>query len=353
MKHPRTFKFLVVMAALIGLSIALAAGAFARPDKHAKNLSGPMAERVAAADPSVAVSACLVSGDIKVHGWDRNEVRARSNGAAAIEFRRPVGDRESDPAKEITVLIADTNPHRSGACSLNGDLELEVPRGASVRLQTRDGNIQVFDVSMVSANAQAGDLSLEGVKRSVEARTIGGEVALRNSTGSTQLHSVGGSIEARGVGPAATGDTFEAATVGGDITLEKIGFVELKAKTVSGTVSLSGPLAAGGRYDFKTISGDVTLALPADSSFRLDAKLSRGGELVTEFPLRITTEPNGTSPQSSRRSGPAARGNSTIDAEEMVKGSGYGLQHINGVYGTGDALITASSFSGAINLRKK
>jgi len=141
--------------------------------------------------------------------------------------------------------------------------------------------------------------------------------------------------------------------VGGDITLEKIGFVELKAKTVSGTVSLSGPLAAGGRYDFKTISGDVTLALPADSSFRLDAKLSRGGELVTEFPLRITTEPNGTSPQSSRRSGPAARGNSTIDAEEMVKGSGYGLQHINGVYGTGDALITASSFSGAINLRKK
>lgn len=353
MKYPRTFKFPVVMTALVGLSIALAAGAFARSDKHTKHLSGPLIERVAAADPGVAVFACLVSGDITVHGWDRNEVRARSNGAAAIEFRRPAGDRESDPAKEITVAIADTNRRRSGACSLNGDLELEVPRGASVRLQTRDGDIQVFDVSIVSATTQAGDLSLEGVKRSVEARNIGGNVALRNSTGSTKLHSVGGSIEARGVGPAVAGDTFEASTVGGDITLEKTAFAELQAKTVSGAVSWSGPLAVGGRYDFKSISGDINLALPADSSFRLDAKLSRASEVVTEFPLRITTEQNGTPPQSSRRSGPAAKGDSTIDAEALVKGSGYGLQHINGVYGTGDALITASTFSGAIRLRKK
>jgi hypothetical protein len=353
MKYPRTFKFLIVPAASIGLSAAFAGGAIARSDKHTKNLSGPVVERVIAADPGATVSACLVSGDIKVHGWDRNEVRARSNGAAAIEFRRPAGGRESEPAKEITVLVADTSAHRSGACSLNGDLELDVPRGATVRLQTRDGNIQVFDVSMVSAAAQAGDLTLEGVKRSVEARSIGGNVALRNSTGSTKLHSVGGNIEARDVGSTAAGDTFEATTVGGDITLEKTVFAGLEAKTVSGTLSLSGPLAVGGRYDFKTISGDITLTLPPDSSFRLDAKLSRGGELVTEFPLRITTEPGGTSPQSSRRSGPAAKGDSSIDAEALVKGSSYGSQHINGVYGTGDALITAYSFSGAIKLRKK
>jgi len=180
MKYPRSLKFPIVTAAVVGLSIALAAGALARPDKHSKNPSGPVIERVVAADPSVSVSACLVSGDIKVHGWDRNEVRARSNGAAAIEFRRPSGDRESDPAKEITVLIADTRPHRSDVCSLNGDLELEVPRGATVRLQTRDGDIQVFDVSIVSAATLGGDLSLEGVKRSIEARTIGGNISLRN-----------------------------------------------------------------------------------------------------------------------------------------------------------------------------
>ncbi len=347
MKYPRSLKSPIVMAAVIGLPIALAAGALARPDKHSKNLSGPVIERVVAADPSVSVSACLVSGDIKVHGWDRNEVRARSNGAAAIEFRRPSADRESDPAKEITVLIADTRPHRSDVCSLNGDLELEVPRGATVRLHTRDGDIQVFDVSIVSAATLGGDLSLEGVKRSIEARTIGGDISLRNSNGSTKLHSIGGSIEARGVAPANAGDSFEASTVGGDITLEKTGFTELKAKTISGMVSSSGSLAAGGRYDFKTISGDINLALPADSSFRLEAKLSRGAELVTEFPLRISTEPSVTSSQPSRQSG------SATSPQASARGSEYGSHSISGVYGTGDALITASSFSGTVNLRKK
>src|SRR5262245_8841262 len=34
-------------------------------------------ERTVAADPRVVVSACIASGDVTVHGWDRNEVRAR------------------------------------------------------------------------------------------------------------------------------------------------------------------------------------------------------------------------------------------------------------------------------------
>ncbi len=228
-----------------------------------------------------------------------------------------------------------------------------MPRGANVRLQTRDGDIQVADVSTVSANTQAGDLDLAGVKRSVEAHTIGGNISLRNSTGSAELHSVGGNIEAGGVGPAVAGDVFEAATVGGDIRLDKTSFVELEARTVGGDLSLSGPLAVGGRYEFKTISGDVSLTLPADSSFRLDAKLSRGAELVTDFPLRLTSEPSAPLSQSSRRTGPPAKDDAMIDPETLVKGSGYSLQHIRGVYGTGNALITVSSFSGAINLRKK
>jgi len=352
MKYSRTFTFPLLMVTLMGSPIVFAVVAYAHPDKHARKAPGPVVERVVAADPNVALSLCIGSGDIKAHGWDRNEVRVRSTDAAEIEFRRPAGARDSDPAKEITVMIADTTPKRAGSCSFEGDIELDVPRGASVRLQTRDGGIQVADVSTVSANTQAGDLDLTGVKRSVEARTIGGNISLRNSTGSAALHSVGGNIEAGGVGPAVTGDAFEAATVGGDIRLDKTSFAELEARTVDGDLSLSGPLAVGGRYEFKTISGDVSLSLPADSSFRLDAKLSRGAELVTDFPLRMTSEPS-VAPQSSRRTGPPAKSDAMIDPDALVKGSGYSLQRISGVYGTGNAMITVSSFSGAINLRKK
>lgn len=349
------FKILIVpllMVALTGSAFGLTGRARARSDRPTKKVPGPIVERVVAADPSVSVSVCLVSGDIKVHGWDRNEVRARSNDVEAIEFRRQAGARESDPAKEITVLLSDMTPHRSGPCSTDADIELDVPRGATVRLQTRDGNIQVVDVSVVTASTQSGDLDLARIRRSVDTATIGGDISLRDSTGPTSLHSVGGSIEARGVGPAAAGDTFEAATVGGDITLEKIGSAKVKVKTVGGSLSLSGALAAGARYEFKTFSGDISFAMPPDSSFRLDATLSQG-ELVTEFPLRMITESKSPPSQSSRRSGPPAKGDLTIDPDVLIKGSNHGLQHISGVYGTGDALITASSFSGAINLKKK
>src|SRR5229473_3139536 len=102
MRYFRLFRVPFLMAALIGSALGLTDGAGARTDKHAKKISGPAVERVVAVQPNVAVSVCLVSGDIKVHGWDRNEVRARSNDADAIEFRRSAGDRESDPAREIT-----------------------------------------------------------------------------------------------------------------------------------------------------------------------------------------------------------------------------------------------------------
>jgi putative adhesin len=351
MKYFNIFRVPLLMVTLIGSASGLTAGTRARSDKH--QVPRPFVERAVAADRNVAVSVCLVSGDIKVHGWDRNEVRARSNDVHAIEFRRAIGARESDPAREITVLLSDMRPQRSGPCSADADIELDVPRGAIVRLQTRDGNIQVVDVSVVTANAQSGDLDLQGIKRSVEAGTIGGDISLRNSNGPINLHSVGGSIEAHGVGPAAAGDVFEASTVGGDITLEKIGSVKVKAKTVGGSLSLSGALAGGARYEFKTLSGDINFALPSDSSFRLDATLSQGGELVTEFPLRVITESKGPSSQYSVRSAPPAKSDLMIDPDVLIKGSDHGVQRISGVYGTGDALITASSFSGAINLRKK
>jgi hypothetical protein len=353
MKYFNILRVSLLMVALTGSAFGLSTRALARSDRHTKKVPGPIIERVVAADPTVAVSVCLISGDIKVHGWDRNEVRARSNDVEAIEFRRQAGARESDPSKEITVLLSDMRPHRLGPCSANADIELDVPRGATVRLQTRDGSIQVVDVTAVTANAQSGDLDFAGIKRSVEAATIGGNISLRDSNGPTTLHSVGGSIEARGVRPVAAEDTFEAATVGGDITLEKIGSKKVKVRTVGGSLSLSGALAAGALYEFKTFSGDISFSLPLDSSFRLDATLSQGGELVTEFPLKMIAESKEPSSQSSRRSGPHTKGDLTIDPDVLIKGSNHGLQRISGVYGTGDALITASSFSGSINLRKK
>ena len=339
---------------LIGYLIMFCwSASFAHSDKHAQKTPGPQVERAIAADPNVAVSICVASGDISIRGWDRNQVRARSNDTDVIEFARPTAVRDSDPAKEITVLTANQKRRHTGSCLFDGDIELDVPRGASVRLQTRDGHIYVADVAIVHAETVGGDVDLEGVKRSVEASTIGGDISLRNSSGSVKLHSIGGGIEAHAATRAAASDVFEASTVGGDITLDRISYMELKTSTIDGDLNFSGPLARGGRYEFKSISGDLALALPADSSFRLDAKFSRSAGLVTDFSLNLTNEANEPSSQPSRRSGSSRKRDGTVEPGDFVKGSAYGWKHINGVFGTGDASITVSSFSGSIYLRRK
>jgi hypothetical protein len=342
-------------AFIIPLLMVCWAGAMARSDKHGKK-PGPQIERVATVDPNVLISVCVASGDIKVRGWDRNQVRARSSDAPEIELRRS-GPGDSAPAKEIAVLTSDDERRQPASCMADVDIELDVPRGASVKVQTRDGDIQVTDVSAVEAKSMNGDIHLDGVKRAAEADTLGGNVSLRNASGSAKLHSVGGSVEALEVGPGAAGDTFEAATVGGDIALEKSSYLKVEVGSVGGNLNISGPLARSAHYELKTISGDIHLSLPPDSSFRLDAKLSQNSELSTDFPLKSTTDKDQSTETPPKPPVPPVPpmppGKKHGRPYDPAKPSVYGLQHINGVYGAGDALLSISSFSGGIYLQKK
>src|SRR5207245_1451709 len=198
---------------------------------------------------------------------------------------------------------------------------------------------------------------VERVSRTIEASSIGGNISLRNSNGSIKVHSVGGNIEARSVGPSEAGDIFEANTVAGDIALDRARHAQLSASTVSGCLSISGPLARGARYSFQTISGDLTLTLPADSSFRLSATISRNAEMTTDFSLTLTGPAHPRSamsvPTPPDKPGKPAKKDVTVERDDLVKGREYGLQHINAIYGSGDASISLSSFGGTSHLRHK
>jgi hypothetical protein len=348
------------------------AGAFAtatvvashRGDKRSDKTRSQQVERKASVDANVQVNICVTSGAISVHGWDKNEVWARSPDAAQIELRGLSVKPESGPAKKIEVVISDKPdlPHVAGNCQGFSDIEINVPRGATVQLQTRDGDIEVVDVAAAYVNTQNGDVSIERAARSVDVGSVGGTISLKNSSGRINLHSLGGAIEASDVKPAETGDVFEASSVSGDVMLSHITHAQLNAHTVNGSVNLIGPLAHGGRYGFRTYSGDVTLELPADASFRLNAKISQRSEIVTDFPLTFTSEPSGPADEPPPATPPTApvppagkgqKGNKGLPAPKVVVVvPSFGLQHINAVHGTGDALIYLASFSGTVHLRK-
>ena len=259
------------------------------------------AEATLAATQNVSVSLCVTSGDLTVRGTDAREVTARSHNAKQIQLRRADNTDASQPARRLQVLVADYADGSISAtddCQAFSDIELDVPRGATVELRTRDGNVKVTDVTEARVETMSGDITLQRVTRAVDVNSVSGNISLKDASGRIKLSSSGGSVSVADARPIDSDDEFEAKSLSGDVNLERVGHAIVGAKTISGSVNMTGALAHGGRYGFKTMSGDVTLTLPPDSSFQINAKTSQGGEIVSDFPLKLVSESKSSSQSS-------------------------------------------------------
>src|SRR5262249_8940119 len=147
---------------------------------------------------------------------------------------------KSKLASELKLTASGARATNRGSCLTLGDIELTVPRGASVKLQTTSGEINAAEVARVEATSQAGAISVSGVHDEIEANPIGGEIEVRDSAGAIRLHTVGGSIEARNLSETSTTDSLEVSTIGGDITLARINHKRVRANTTSGEIDYSG-----------------------------------------------------------------------------------------------------------------
>jgi hypothetical protein len=327
-------------------------------------------ERSIAAGPTVAVSLCVDSGDVTVRGWDKNEVFARSSEVGRIELKRADVGNQSGGATKVLVWLADKDegPEEKSGCHAFGDVELMVPRGASLYLQTGDGTIDVGDVASTFARSETGDISIQKASRSVEAITFSGEINIVNSAGRMSMKSVSGVIRAANLQANDQSDCFEASTISGDIQLDQVDHQQVTVKTANGRIDVSGPLAHQGRYTFNTTSSDVTLSLPTNASFRLNARVARDREVISDFPLSLTIED--PMPVIARKPAPPAAPEpaprpdpkepvvvvvdpqaKVIKVKPVVIKNLYSLRRINAVYGSGDALITIASFSGTVHLK--
>jgi hypothetical protein len=335
--------------------------------QHEASGDNSVIERLSQAEPSVVVSLCLASGDVVVRGWDRGEVRARAEDAGTLRLLTP----NVQPAPRVEVLVSegkDAAPG-SGECGSTSGMELMVPRGASVTLQVREGHVEVSDIAEVRVEALSGDVGVRRVSKSVEVSCLNGDISLADSSGPTRLRTISGSVEVLNVHTVSAGDDFEAKSTSGDVTLEGISHTQVTSSAVSGNLIYTGALARGGVYDFKTISGDVTLELPADSSFSLHAKVVVNGDVVTDFPIKTAagTPAIPSSNVSASRPAPPAVG-STASLPDLagvpappngkkvvkVKPPGETVQtRLDGMVGTGDAVVNLTSFSGSLHLRKQ
>jgi Putative adhesin len=358
-------KKLLVVSAVVGLLFSLAGSTPAHDDNKATQ-PGQKIERSLPVDAQATVTLCVASGALKVRGWDKSEIRVRSLGAEQVEFRRI--DRTKDtskPATRVDVMVLNkagiSNPRLD--CQAFADVDMEVPVGATVQVQTRDGDIMIAGVSGAYAGSQSGDITIERVRKFVEAGSVAGSISLKDSSGRINLSSAGGPIEVVNVRPVNAEDTFEVGTVSGDIQLDRVSIPKVIAKTVNGTVTMTGPLAKSGWYGFTNITGDIELGLPPDASFQLQAKVPEKHDIVSDFKLTyINDAPPPPTPRTptpaptpkpgekkpSARSGPV---NQPIIIARQSQPS-FTLKRINAICGTGDATISVNSFGGTVRLKK-
>ena len=366
---PKLTKKLFAVWAVIGLLLSLAGSTAAHENTDSK--PGEKIDRSMPVDSAAIVTLCVASGTLKVRGWDKNEIHVRSLDAAQIEFKRI--DKVKDPSKpasRVDVMVMDrtapANPRLD--CQALASVEMDVPVGATVQVQTRDGDITITGVAGAYAGSQNGDIVIERVTKLIEAGSVGGSIFLKDSSGRVSLSSAGGIVEVVNVRPATDEDTLEVGTVSGDIQLNRISNPKVTAKTVNGTVTMTGPLAKSGSYGFTNMSGDVVLAMPHDASFQLNAKVSEKHDIVSDFALKYLSEtpppppakPGKAAPESTPKP-PAAKGQALprtgpvvapIVVQRPAVATRYILRRVNAICGSGDATISIASFGGTVRLKK-
>jgi hypothetical protein len=337
----RLFTLTILLTLAVPFSVPAQESAATRVEAEAHQQKG--IERRTPADPDVAISLCLASGDVFVRGWDRNEVRAVADGRVVFSAAKA--------GKGLDVFVSHEAVNQedivTGSCEASSDVELNVPRGASIRINVRDGDVDVSDVAEARIDSLNGDVSVKRVARYADVSCLSGDISLTQSKGRVHLKSVSGYVAASNLSPIAPTDDVVAESTSGDVSLEHVGHAKVKGAAISGDLRMVGPLVGRGIYEFTSTSGDVTLELPADASFRLNARVVFSGEIITDFPVTITPSAKPSipePPQPPDRHGP---GKNRRPPKEPTHTT------LAGVVGSGSAELKLTSFSGTLYLKKQ
>jgi len=263
-------------------------------------------------DRGGAVDLSLISGRIRVTGWDRQDVKI----SASIESGRLDFDANSS---RVSLSVDDNDDYDGGRRHRNrnvGDAryEVSVPRGSRLILEAVSGDITASgSQGEIEATSVSGDVEVSDGVRSVSAESVSGSVKVSQVNGSLRTETVSGDLRAQN----ATGNV-EASSVSGNIHLTGVQSKDVRTETVSGDIVYTGSIEPSGRYSFESHSGEIRLHIPRGAGAQFSVE-TFSGDLSTDFPVTL--------PPRSRRSD---------DGRVEFK------------IGDGRASVTAQTFSGRI-----
>ena len=206
--------------------------------------------------PDATIKIDNMAGSLTIVGVEGGEVRVTGTLGDDVEELDISGDSDEI---SIEVVIPDGGDWR-GRRKIAARLEVEVPRGASLEVETVSATIDIRGVDgEIEAGSVSGAVTAAGGNGKIELESVSGEVTLSGGSGSIVAESVSGRLTLRGV----SGD-IEATTVSGEIRIEGAAANDVEIESVAGGVYFAGAIRDGLEVD--SHSGNVRLVLPADLS---------------------------------------------------------------------------------------
>lgn len=167
-----------------------------------------------------------------------------------------------------------------------------IGRLASVRAHTGAGNVHVAECAEAHANTGAGNIEIAAVSASVEAKTgagnvkigkVGANAEITTAAGNTRIEEIYGSARMKtahgNIEVGAAGDSLDAFTSSGNVRITRADHGYVRARTVSGGVSVGVASGVAALLDLSTVSGRVRSELdaagaPAEGERRIELVLS-------------------------------------------------------------------------------
>lgn len=266
------------------------------------------------ADADARIDVEIISGSIRITGWDQNRVQISGTIGDDVEALEVSG---SGSSVSIDLDVPDSWGRRRR--DIDARLEISVPVGARLSVETVSADIDVTEISgAVELSSVSGAIKLSGGPSRADVETVSGNIRVAGDQTAITAESVSGDLELSGVA-----ETVEAASVSGDIEVSATQIERANFESVSGDLEFSGGLTANARFHAEAHSGNVTLILPADTSATWEVE-TFSGNVSNDF---------GPGPERTGDHGPG--------------------KWLKFTTGSADARITVDSFSGNVKFEKR
>lgn len=229
-------------------------------------------------DRGGTVDLSLISGKIRVTGWDRPDVKV----SASIESGRLRFDANSSRVS-LSVDESDDGGRRGRHNVGDAKYDVSCPRGSRLILEGVSGDIAATgSQGEIEATSVSGDVDVADGVREVSAEAVSGSVHTARVNGNLRAETVSGDLRAESVS-----GNVEATSVSGTIRLLGIRSKDVRTETVSGDIVYTGGIDPGGKYSFESHSGTLRLNIPhgAGAQFSIE---TFSGDVSSDFPVTLT-----------------------------------------------------------------